>query len=88
VSAQTPRKRKTAIPPNSRTVKASLVTSVELHARWGAAATLAGMTRTQFAVQAITVACRGIIVVDRRKQSSNDSSEDRPDQEPQIRVAG
>jgi hypothetical protein len=58
-------------------VKASILVGVELHARWAAAAALRGMDRSAFAVEAIAEACRGIVVVDRRKTSDRVRGEDR-----------
>jgi hypothetical protein len=59
-------------------VKASILVGVELHARWAAAAALRGMDRSAFAVEAIAEACRGIVVVDRRKTSDRVEKSDRP----------
>jgi hypothetical protein len=59
-------------------VKASILVGVELHARWSAAASLRGMDRSAFAVEAIAEACKGIIVVDRRKSSDRVDKSDRP----------
>jgi hypothetical protein len=39
------------------------------------------MDRSAFAVEAIAEACRGVIVVDRRKTSDRLKSDDRPEQE-------
>ena len=77
MSAQVPRRRKPAVPPSSRSVKASILVGVELHARWAAAAALRGMDRSAFAVEAIAEACRGVIVVDRTKSSGRVKGEDR-----------
>jgi hypothetical protein len=65
----TPRQRKSAVPPAGKSVKASLLVDVELHARWAAAAALRGMDRNAFAVEALTAALKGIHIIDRRKQS-------------------
>jgi hypothetical protein len=66
-------------------VKASILVGVELHARWAAAAALAGKDRSAFAVDAIAEACRGVVVVDRRKTSDRARGEDR--QEPVIGIS-
>jgi hypothetical protein len=80
VSAQAPRRRKSAAPPSGKTVKASVLVGVELHARWSAAAALRGIDRSAFAAEAIAEACRGIIVVDRRKAADRVKTDDRPSQ--------
>jgi hypothetical protein len=59
-------------------VKASILVGVELHARWAAAAALRGMDRSAFAVEAIAEACRGVVIVDRRKASDRVRVDDRP----------
>ena len=79
MSAQGPRRRRSAAPPSGKTVKASILVGVELHARWSAAAALAGKDRSAFAVEALTEACKGIIVVDRRKSSDRARDDDRQD---------
>jgi hypothetical protein len=53
VSAQGPCRRKSAVPPIGKTIKASSCVDVELHARWSAAASLRGMDRSAFAVEAL-----------------------------------
>lgn len=67
-----PKRRKTADPPQQRTVKASLTVGVDLHARWAAAAALRGMDRNAFAVAALTEALRGIHIIDRRAKPDGD----------------
>jgi hypothetical protein len=59
-------------------VKASVLVDVELHARWSAAAALRGIDRSAFAAEAIREACRGIVVVDRRKSVDRSGNSDRP----------
>jgi hypothetical protein len=79
LSAQVPRKRKSAVQPSGKTVKASILVGVELHARWSAAASLQGMDRSAFAVEAIESACKGVcVVIDRRKPADRAKGEDRP----------
>jgi hypothetical protein len=73
-----PRRRRSAAPPVSNTVKASLIVSRDLHSRWHAAACLRGVTANAIAVEALTEALRGIIVVDRRKTADPVETEDRP----------
>jgi hypothetical protein len=86
LSAQTPRRRKSAVPPSGRVVKASVLVGVELHARWSAAAALRGIDRSAFAAEAIAEACRGIIVVDRRKGADRVKADDRQGSAPGIRA--
>lgn len=62
-----PRRRKTAVPSVERSVKATVVVDVDTHARWAAAAALAGVDRSAWAAGVIKEALRGVIVVDRRK---------------------
>ena len=78
MSAQVPRRRKPAVPPSGKSVKASILVDVELHARWAAAAALRGMDRSAFAVEALKEACKGIIVVDRRRTADRARADDRP----------
>jgi hypothetical protein len=54
-----------------------VLVGVELHARWSAAAALRGIDRSAFAAEAIAEACRGVIVVDRRKSTGRVDSSDR-----------
>jgi predicted exporter len=81
VNAPTPRKRKHAGPPSGRIVKASVSVDVALHARWCAAASLSGVDRNAFAVEALKRALEGIIVVDRRKTSDRINTDYRRDQQ-------
>jgi hypothetical protein len=73
-----PRRRKTAEPSVRPHVKASLVVCRDLHTRWHAAASLSGMTANAFAVEALTEACKGIVIVDRRKTTDRVRGDDRP----------
>lgn len=52
--------------------------------RWSAAASLSGMDRNEFAVEALKKALEGIVVVDRRKASDRLKAEDRLDQRSEI----
>jgi hypothetical protein len=52
-------------------VKASILVDVELHARWSAAASLRGMDRSAFAVEALRTACKGIVVIDRSRSGKD-----------------
>lgn len=49
------------------TVRASITIDVATYARWSAAAALARVDRSEFAVNAIAEACRGLFLTDRRK---------------------
>lgn len=60
------------------TVRASLTVGVDLHARWSAAASLRGMDRNAFAVEALTEALKGLVIIDRRGKS--DAGADLPGQ--------
>jgi hypothetical protein len=76
VSAQNPRKRKSAVPLSGKIVKASVLVGVELSARWAAAAALRGMDRSAFAAEAIETACKGVcVVIDRRKPADRSKGE-------------
>lgn len=88
MSAPTPRRRKSAVPPSGRYVKASILVDVELHARWAAAAALRSMDRSAFAVEAIREACKGIVLVDRRKSNGSTVGKDRPVLEAEISSEG
>jgi hypothetical protein len=67
-----PRRRKSADAAISPTVKSSLHVSRELHSRWQAAASIRGMTANAFAVEALTEALRGIVVIDRNRAKPDD----------------
>ena len=64
-----------------KSVKASILVDVKLHARWSAAASLRGMDRSAFAVEALRTACEGIIIIDKSRKLADDvdpsDSEDR-----------
>ena len=82
MSAQTPRRRRSAGPPAHRTVKTSLIVGVDLHARWAAAAALRGMDRNAYAVEVLAESLKGLVIMDRRKSAGPvalSSDEDRPD---------
>lgn len=81
MNAPTPRKRKPAGPQSARVVKASVSVDVALDARSCAAASLSGMDRNAFAVEALKRALEGIVAVDRRKTSDRIKVADRPDQQ-------
>jgi hypothetical protein len=78
MASPAPRRRRSAVAPISATVKSSIVVSRELHSRWQAAASIAGMTANAFAVDALSEALRGIVIVDRRKTSDRPDTSDRP----------
>ena len=59
------------------TVRASIVIDVALYARWGAAAALRRIDRSAFAVEALAEACRGVLVIDRRKPAGQVKLSDR-----------
>jgi hypothetical protein len=67
-----PRRRKSAEATISDTVKSSLQVSRDLHSRWQAAASLRGMTANAFAVEALRVALRGIVVIDKNRVKTVD----------------
>lgn len=64
--------------------RASIVIDVATYARWSAAACLARMDRSEFAVNAIDEACRGLFLTDRRKPNDRVKLSDRPDEAPLI----
>jgi hypothetical protein len=71
------RKRKAATVQDERTVKTSLVMGASLHLQLSAAASMAGKDRNALAVEILTEALRGIVVVDRRKNSGRSGLSDR-----------
>jgi hypothetical protein len=73
-----PRKRKSAVPHSERTVKTSLVLGVELHTKLAAAASIQGVDRNALAVEILTDALRGIVVMDRRKGADRAGTSHRP----------
>jgi hypothetical protein len=73
-----PRKRKTAVPQAERTVKTSIVMGASLHLQLAAAAAIAGKDRNALAVEILTEALRGLVVVDRRKTADRSVGKDRP----------
>lgn len=70
MSAPTPRVRKLAAPQPRKSVKASISVDVALHARWSAAASLAGMDRSAYAVEALKEKLAGLVLVDRRSRGA------------------
>jgi hypothetical protein len=83
-----PRKRKPATPQNERTVKTSLVMGASLHLQLSVAASIAGVDRNALAVEILTEALRGIVVMDRRKVSGRSGVSDRPSLEAEISSEG
>lgn len=67
-----------------RTVKASLILDVELHARWRAAANLRNMPANAIAVEALTEALKGVVLFDRAKKPERSKDNDRPGMEGVI----
>lgn len=84
VSAPTPRPRKPAVPREGKPVKASIQVDAKTHALWAAAAALRGMDRSAFAVEAIQAACKGLVLVDRRKSPGSVKITDRVDHGDEI----
>ena len=83
-----PRKRKSAAPQTERTVKTSLVMGASLHLQLSAAASMAGVDRNALAIEILTEALRGIVVVDRRKNSGRSAPSDRPVPEGDVNSDG
>jgi hypothetical protein len=75
--APAPRRRKSAVTVIRTPVKSSIVVSREIHCRWQAAASLRGMTANAFAVEALTRALHGIVVIDRSKMPDHVETTDR-----------
>ena len=69
-------------------VKASITIGVRDHALWSACASLRGLDRSAFAVEAIRQACNGIILVDRRKPADQASKSHRLDIAAEITPDG
>ena len=69
-------------------VKASILIGVREHALWAACASLRGMDRSAFAVEAIKAACQGLVLVDRRKPATGVKIVDRPDAPGPVSVDG
>jgi hypothetical protein len=66
------RRRKSADAAVSASVKSSIVVGRDLHTRWHAAASMRGMTANALAVEALTEAVRGIVVIDRNRVKADD----------------
>src|SRR4051794_5103640 len=79
-----PRKRKAAVPQTERTLKTSLVMGAQLHLQLSAAASMAGKDRNALAVEILTDALRGIIVVDRRRSTDRSTGKDRLTLAPDV----
>ena len=73
MASANPRRRSPAGATARKPVKASILVDVELHARWSAAASLRGMDRSAFAVEALRSACKGIIVIDKSRKPADDA---------------
>lgn len=77
MATESPRRRKPAAAAPRKLVKATVSIDVETHARWAAAAALRGMDRSAFAVEALKVALKGIVLFDRRSSPADvDSADD------------
>lgn len=72
MASASPRRRTPAGAPARKPVKASILVDVELHAKWSAAASLRGMDRSAYAVEALRVATKGIIVIDKSRKLADD----------------
>ena len=72
MASANPRRRGPAGPSARKSVKASILVDVELHARWSAAASLRGMDRSAFAVEALRTAVKGIIIIDKSRKLADD----------------
>jgi hypothetical protein len=70
-SAKPPRRTPAGAPART-SVKTSLLVDVELHARWSAAASLRGVDRNAFAVEALRTAVKGIIVIDKSRKHAGE----------------
>ena len=78
VATEKPKRRKPADTPASKSIKTSLTVATDLHARWSAAASLRGISNNAFAVEVLTDALRGLLLIDRRKSSGDaDSASDK-----------
>lgn len=77
-----PSRRIPAGTPARKSVKASILVDVELHARWSAAASLRGMDRSAFAVEALRTAVKGIHIIDRSRSGKDEvASSDEEDRQ-------
>jgi hypothetical protein len=75
VATNKARGRKGVATHPSKTVKATVVVDVDLHAKWSAAASLRGMDRSAWAAEVLAEALKGLLIIDRRKGSGRvDSS--------------
>ncbi len=72
MASANPRRRTPAGATARKSVKASILVDVELHARWSAAASLRGMDRSAFAVEALRTACKGIIIIDKSRKPADE----------------
>jgi hypothetical protein len=85
VTTKKERPRKTAKPPEGKTVKASLIMDVETHRKWIVAASLSGRKREDIALDAIKDACSWVVISDRRKDDAPPvANDDRPRQEESL----
>lgn len=71
------RRKKSTSAPKRNLVRASILIDVELHARWSACAALRRVDRSAFAVDALTEACRSLVLFDRASQSDQAKGKDR-----------
>lgn len=82
MASANPRRRTPAGASARKSVKASILVDVELHAKWSAAASLRGMDRSAYAVEALRTATKGIIVIDKSRKHAGEADppgeEDRP----------
>jgi hypothetical protein len=79
MASASPRRRAPAVAPARKTVKSSVIVDVDLHARWSAAASLRGLDRNAFAVEAIRSATKHIIIIDRSRTRADDGDSSAPD---------
>ncbi len=75
-------------PQERLTVKASIVVDARTHALWSACASLSGVDRSAFAVEAIRVACQGLILVDKRKPRDQVKISDRLGEADHVKPDG
>jgi HicB family len=66
-------------------VKTSVLLDGELHARLSAAASMAGMDKNAYIVEALRTATKSIVLFDRSKQSDRGKGDDRPD--PALKIS-
>ena len=84
VATESPRRRKPAAPAKRKYVKTTIKVDVETHSRWALAAAMREMDRSAWAVEVITEALKGLLVIDRRRSPASVDSSDSEDRQDEA----